>query len=640
MNNDWRNDDMSYRYRAQQRDYDAQFAAQQREAYAEGAQQSRRGYDASSSYAGYAGGDPSSAQSRQASYGYDRVHDARDRYRSGDYTRPSYGTQSYGAPSYNAQGYGARHAAPQREASYRDYRQDAYTASSRQEPYGAQGYSAPSYGSDAGTYSRQDAYRDYAAQPSQDTYYRPAYTRPSYGQTQGYAYTSSYSRTSYQPPMQQEAPGRMNYAPQQPVFDEPDRSTSAYAQTPAHAAPERPAQAPAEDKFDELSDLQDVQPSQDKPSADTRSARPVAPLEKKNQLAAQPGRPASRPSANAQTGELSQDMQSRLERMRQAGEAALRAQGYQEEDASAFMNTGMINLDAVIGSMGESDVDPVISAQQTARMAVIRQAQLDAPLQQPENPGQRSQHSRPGYSAKKEDGTHEEQRKKSIWRNVVEWVLLLVLAVGAAFLLRTYVLSFYLVQGSSMEPTFYTGQRLLVNKIGYTIGDIERFDTVVCHYPGSENYYVKRVIGLPGDTVSIDEGTVYVNGQALEETYVVNADDTGMQEMIVEEGCYLVFGDNRVDSLDSRSIGAIEEDAIVGRVIAVTWPISDFTTVKRLEDNVPSADAYDANAQNGIADMDDLGQQEPVAEEELTEEDLNVPAAEGEGPLDDQNTVQ
>ena len=289
-------------------------------------------------------------------------------------------------------------------------------------------------------------------------------------------------------------------------------------------------------------------------------------------------RTARVPAQEPQKKEPAMDSEKRLERMRRAGEAALRAQGYQEEDANAFMNTGMINLDAVLGGLNEDGVDPVLSAQQTARMAVIRQAQLDAPLEQP--PQVKGTHSRPGYDA----SVPPEKKKKRVLRGIVEWVAMLAAAVAVAFLLRTYIFSFYRVQGPSMQPTLYTGELLFVNKIGYRVGDIERFDVVVCHYPGGDEYYVKRVIALPGDTVRIDKGTVYVNDEALSEEYVVNHDTSSMAEVTVAEDSYMVFGDNRVDSMDSRSIGAIGRDAIVGRAVAVTWPLGKISTISRIDD--------------------------------------------------------
>lgn len=637
MNNDWRNSDMSYGYRAsQQGQYDDAFAQQQRASYNANASASQDYGRYSARHAapqtqdyGYGRTSSSSYANNGASYSRPQERN----YDAGSYSAPSYGSNSggssYGTGSYTGSygAYDSRDSYGASSASYgyasQSYRQSAPTAPAArnyrdaysQPSYGYDSYRQPSYGS-----GMNAGYQGYSAQSyaqpsySQPSYSQPTYSQPAYQQSTQPAYRPAYTQA---PSPQQPTYGGSAYAgygkPQAAPAPAPEQSAAqSYGYASYYEAPKKPeAEEPVLDDV-QIGD-EDAAQTQPASPTDTRASRPVTPLEKKNQMTAAPKRPASRPGAG--DGDLSDDMQSRLERMRRAGEAALRAQGYQDEDATNFMNTGMINLDAAIGSMDENGVDPVVSAQQTARMAVIRQAQMDAPLQQPTTPALRAQNSRPGYSAKKEDGTHEEQRKKSIWRNVIEWVVLLAFAIGAAFLLRAYVLSFYLVQGSSMEPTFYTGQRLLVNKIGYTIGEVERFDTVVCHYPGSDNYYVKRVIGLPGDTVYIEAGQVYVNGQALEETYVDHADETGMMEIVVEEDKYLVFGDNRVDSLDSRSIGAIEEDAIVGRVIAVTWPFSDFTIVKRLDDNVISAEDYvpenaagenavDENANTGIGTTD------------------------------------
>lgn len=623
MNNDWRNSDTAYGYRASQGGYESQQGGDYSRYSA------RHAASEQTPYAGYSAGSSSYTQN--------------SRYEANDYARPSYGggySQNQNTSAYSGYGYAQ---SPRQERSAYDsaggYRAQAEVrrtpahqapAHSRdtyaQGSYGA--YSAPSYG--------QGSYQPTYSRPAQPAYQQPTYTRPSYTPP---AYQGMQSAPTYRQPAAQPY-GQGAY--QQPTYQEPSYGSRTYGATYQPPVQEPVRQAgyasyyAAENESQQQEDLLNAElnaaaPEQEETAAPRRESRPVAAEQKSGQIANTTRRPASRP-VDGQQESLSDDMNSRLERMRQAGEAALRAQGYQQEDATAFMNTGMINLDAVIGSMEEGGVDPVISAQQTARMAVIRQAQKDAPLQQPTTPAQRAQNSRPGYSANKEEGTHEEQRKRSIWKSIIEWVVLLAFAIGAAFLLRAYVVSFYLVQGTSMEPTFYTGQRLLVNKIGYTIGDIERFDTVVCHYPNSDNYYVKRVIGLPGDVVSIDAGQVYVNGQALDEEYVVNKDQTGMQEMTVAEGMYLVFGDNRVDSLDSRSIGAIEEDAIVGRVIAVTWPIRDFEGVKRIEDNVPAAGTYvpensaveDENAGIGTTDINPEENTEEAVGADVPTDDMSV----------------
>ena len=94
-----------------------------------------------------------------------------------------------------------------------------------------------------------------------------------------------------------------------------------------------------------------------------------------------------------------------------------------------------------------------------------------------------------------------------------------------------------------------------------------------------------RWAGMPGDVIKIDRGTVYVNDHELDEKYVVFSDTTSMIETTVQDGYYMVFGDNRADSTDSRSIGAISEEAIVGRVVAVTWPMSKISKVRRIDED-------------------------------------------------------
>jgi len=305
-------------------------------------------------------------------------------------------------------------------------------------------------------------------------------------------------------------------------------------------------------------------------------ARPQRETAVYSQPAAYPQTPARR--------EPTAEERERMERMRKAGAEALAEKGFDPEEAEEFMNTGRFNLKNAQQDLNENGVDKAFSAQQTARMAVIREAQKEAQLEQPRR-GSKSNHSRPGYAS---DGKGEKTSKAgSFWKNVLEWVLMIALAAGIAFLLRTYIISFYKVDGPSMQPTLYTNERVLVNKIGYRTGEIQRFDVVICRYPGSSDFYVKRVIGMPGDVVRIDRGTVYVNDHELDEKYVVFSDTTSMMETTVQEGYYMVFGDNRADSTDSRSIGAISEDLIIGRVISVTWPMNKIKRVARIgEDEV------------------------------------------------------
>ncbi len=153
------------------------------------------------------------------------------------------------------------------------------------------------------------------------------------------------------------------------------------------------------------------------------------------------------------------------------------------------------------------------------------------------------------------------------WR----WVLLvLVLLLGRAWALQPYA-----VDGESMEPTLYGGERLLVSPLPYAVHPPGRGDVVVFHPPHDpESDYVKRVVGLAGERVAIRDGGVVVDGVRLDEPYLRGAATrcSGVCEWMVPEGAVFVLGDHRGDSNDSRDFGPVPVDAVVGEVILVAWP--------------------------------------------------------------------
>lgn len=130
-----------------------------------------------------------------------------------------------------------------------------------------------------------------------------------------------------------------------------------------------------------------------------------------------------------------------------------------------------------------------------------------------------------------------------------------------------------------MEPNLHDGEYVLIDKISYLLHPPDRGDVVVFLPPNEDRDYIKRVIGLPGDTVEIKGGQVYVNGVALDEPYLKYSTNSEMPARVVEEGRYFVMGDNRNNSSDSRSFGSITPQSIVGRAWLVYWPPSDWSTV-------------------------------------------------------------
>jgi signal peptidase I len=150
------------------------------------------------------------------------------------------------------------------------------------------------------------------------------------------------------------------------------------------------------------------------------------------------------------------------------------------------------------------------------------------------------------------------------------------LRIVAAGLLA-YTLFFHLsvVRGSSMSPSIEDGDRILIEPWSYLLGEVERGDVVVLRYPLDPSVdYIKRVIGLPGDRVTLANGFVWVNGELLDEPYVGSCDRTSYGSLVVEPGHYFVLGDNRPRSSDSREFGLVPWEYLRGRVDLRLWPLS------------------------------------------------------------------
>jgi signal peptidase I len=128
------------------------------------------------------------------------------------------------------------------------------------------------------------------------------------------------------------------------------------------------------------------------------------------------------------------------------------------------------------------------------------------------------------------------------------------------------------VDGFSMEPTLETGEFVVVNKLAYRLGEPARGDIVVFRYPyDPQQEYIKRIIGLPGDTIEIGNGVVSVNGQAIEEPYIAAA-PAYQANLTVPEGSVFVLGDNRNNSSDSHNWGAVPLEYLVGKALVIYWP--------------------------------------------------------------------
>jgi signal peptidase I len=173
-------------------------------------------------------------------------------------------------------------------------------------------------------------------------------------------------------------------------------------------------------------------------------------------------------------------------------------------------------------------------------------------------------------------------------KEVFSWLKAIVIAVILAFVIRTYLFAPIIVDGESMMPTLQNHERTVLNKFGTDIDDIERFDVVVFHATEDKDY-IKRVIGLPGDHIEYKNDNLYVNGEVYEEPYL---DEYKQQipsepltwdfslDQTVPENELFVMGDNRQNSLDSREIGTISIEQVVGKANFVYWPINEIKLIK------------------------------------------------------------
>ena len=167
-------------------------------------------------------------------------------------------------------------------------------------------------------------------------------------------------------------------------------------------------------------------------------------------------------------------------------------------------------------------------------------------------------------------------------REIVEAILLIV----TLYTLINLTSARYMVQGQSMYPSFDDYQVLYISRLNYIVGDPERTDIVVFHYPRNpDEDYIKRVIGLPGDIVEIRNTQVYVNGEPLNEPYIneaCNPGDCPENRWNLGPDEFFVMGDNRNHSSDSRAFGPIRRELIVGKVLVRYWPPQDWGLVGQI----------------------------------------------------------
>ena len=207
---------------------------------------------------------------------------------------------------------------------------------------------------------------------------------------------------------------------------------------------------------------------------------------------------------------------------------------------------------------------------------------------------------------KQEKKKGKEKGKRTVGQEILSWVWTILIAVAVALVIRTLVFEPVRVDGHSMDDTLANGEIMFVTKFDYSStwlsmpwqsdeakekatrftigGDPQRFDVVICRYPGrGDTNFVKRVVGLPGDTVELREGYLYVNGEKYDEPYINDEYRTGRLNTFgpytVPEGKFFVMGDHRNNSNDSRSQGPIDRNMIVGHVRQVVFPFGNWRGV-------------------------------------------------------------
>ena len=157
---------------------------------------------------------------------------------------------------------------------------------------------------------------------------------------------------------------------------------------------------------------------------------------------------------------------------------------------------------------------------------------------------------------------------------IIKEILPYVLIIIAVILIRTFIITPVRVDGASMDQTLEDGQILLL----YKLSNIDYGDIVVLDEEKEGEIIIKRIIGMPGDTVSIRDNTIYVNGEEVEEDYAYG-ETSDYEEITLDDDKYFILGDNRPISKDSRYFGPVKEDEIIGKVIFRLWPFNKFGTI-------------------------------------------------------------
>ena len=180
-----------------------------------------------------------------------------------------------------------------------------------------------------------------------------------------------------------------------------------------------------------------------------------------------------------------------------------------------------------------------------------------------------------------------------IVKEIKDWAISLGVAIVVAIIIKTYFFTPVLVSGPSMKPTLHNNNRMVLNKIGLILSTPKRGDIVVFHAT-EEKDYIKRVVGMPGDSIEYKNDQLFINGKEVDEPYLDEykkqlsegklTNDFSLEDSFglkkIPKGEYFLMGDNRRVSGDSRELGPIKKSKIIGKTSIVFWPLSEFRIVK------------------------------------------------------------
>jgi signal peptidase I len=206
-------------------------------------------------------------------------------------------------------------------------------------------------------------------------------------------------------------------------------------------------------------------------------------------------------------------------------------------------------------------------SKKSASKAADTLTEPDSPPPAESGPVEQGEPAPPAATAKK-------PRRKYKW--IIETVVIVAAAFVLALLIQQFVIKPFAIPSPSMEPTLVQGDRVLVNRLTYHFRSPERGDVIVFHPPGLDDSepYIKRVVALAGDTVSVHDGQLWVNGVAQEEPFIKEHPILGeFAEVTISAGCIWAMGDNRNNSGDSRKFGEVDVHRIIGVAFAIYWPI-------------------------------------------------------------------